>query len=242
MLGRDFTVDEWGSFAEVTTGHPARGAGNPSSWSARSRPPTPSSSGSVQRGDARGHLRDRGRRRGHGSRWGATAWGSAGCWPWWPRSTTTTSGLAWPPAVAPFQVALLALGAGRAPRWARPPTALRRLVAAGVEVLYDDRDVSPGVEFTDADLIGVPVRLVVGAKGMARGVVEWRSRATSGEEALGDAVAESRRLAGERGAESSAGEDRRPGPRRRPTGRNRLTASRSGWPWYTCACRSVGVK
>ena len=39
----------------------------------------------------------------------------------------------------------------------------------GVEVLYDDRDVSPGVKFADADLIGVPVRLVVGAKGVARG-------------------------------------------------------------------------
>jgi prolyl-tRNA synthetase len=56
-----------------------------------------------------------------------------------------------------------------------------RLVAAGVDVLYDDRDVSPGVKFADADLLGVPVRLVVGAKGVARGIVEWRSRAT-GEE------------------------------------------------------------
>ena len=56
-----------------------------------------------------------------------------------------------------------------------------RLVAAGVEVLYDDRDVSPGVKFADADLLGMPVRLVVGAKGVARGIVEWRSRAT-GEE------------------------------------------------------------
>jgi prolyl-tRNA synthetase len=56
-----------------------------------------------------------------------------------------------------------------------------RLVAAGVDVLYDDRDVSPGVKFADADLIGIPVRLVVGSKGVARGIVEWRSRAT-GEE------------------------------------------------------------
>jgi prolyl-tRNA synthetase len=54
-------------------------------------------------------------------------------------------------------------------------------VAAGVDVLYDYRDLSPGVKFADADLIGVPVRLVVGAKGLARGIVEWRSRAT-GEE------------------------------------------------------------
>jgi prolyl-tRNA synthetase len=56
-----------------------------------------------------------------------------------------------------------------------------RLVEGDVDVLYDDRDVSPGVKFADADLLGIPLRLVVGAKGLARGVVEWRSRAT-GEE------------------------------------------------------------
>ena len=55
------------------------------------------------------------------------------------------------------------------------------VVAAGIEVLYDDRDLSPGVKFADADLLGMPVRLVVGGKGVARGIVEWRSRAT-GEE------------------------------------------------------------
>jgi len=54
-------------------------------------------------------------------------------------------------------------------------------VGAGVEVLYDDRDLSPGVKFKDADLLGLPVQVVVGAKGLARGVVEWRTRA-SGEE------------------------------------------------------------
>ena len=60
-----------------------------------------------------------------------------------------------------------------------------RLVAAGIEVLYDDRDVSPGVKFADADLLGIPVRLVLGAKGVARGIVEWRSR-TTGEEREAD--------------------------------------------------------
>ncbi len=68
------------------------------------------------------------------------------------------------------------------PKWLRRPTSCTSsLVEAGVAVLYDDRDVSPGVKFADADLIGVPARLVVGAKGLARGVVEWRSR-MSGEE------------------------------------------------------------
>jgi prolyl-tRNA synthetase len=91
-------------------------------------------------------------------------------------------GLVWPSEVAPFQVHLAALGAGRAPEVGEAADALYgRLVAAGVDVLYDDRDVSPGVKFADADLLGIPVRLVVGAKGVARGIVEWRSRAT-GEE------------------------------------------------------------
>ena len=48
----------------------------------------------------------------------------------------------------------------------------------GLDVLYDDRDVSPGVKFADADLVGMPVQLVVGAKGLAKGVVERKDRAT----------------------------------------------------------------
>ena len=52
------------------------------------------------------------------------------------------------------------------------------LRAAGVTVLYDDRDASPGVKFADADLLGMPVQLIVGAKGLARGIVERKVRAT----------------------------------------------------------------
>jgi prolyl-tRNA synthetase len=51
-------------------------------------------------------------------------------------------------------------------------------------VVYDDRDVSPGVKFADADLVGVPVQLVVGAKGVARGVVERKVRATGERDEL----------------------------------------------------------
>jgi prolyl-tRNA synthetase len=94
-------------------------------------------------------------------------------------------GLVWPAALAPFQVHLAALGAGRSPEVAEAADALYdRLVASGVEVLYDDRDVSPGVKFADADLLGIPVRLVVGGKGVARGIVEWRSRASGDEREL----------------------------------------------------------
>ncbi len=94
-------------------------------------------------------------------------------------------GLAWPPEAAPYRVHLAALGAGRSVEVAEAADRLyQRLVEGGVEVLYDDRDVSPGIKFKDADLLGVPVRLVVGAKGLARGVVEWRSRSTGEEREL----------------------------------------------------------
>jgi prolyl-tRNA synthetase len=91
-------------------------------------------------------------------------------------------GLAWPAEVAPFAAHLLALGADRAPEVGKAADRLvDELESAGVDVLYDDRDTSPGVKFADADLLGLPVRLVVGSKGLARGIVEWRDRRTGDE-------------------------------------------------------------
>jgi len=101
-------------------------------------------------------------------------------------------GLAWPAALAPFQVHLVALpGRGEAAEQvsAAADRLYDELTAAGVDVLYDDRDASPGVKFADADLLGLPVRLTVGAKGVARGVAEARLRATGAERELAlDAV------------------------------------------------------
>ncbi len=93
------------------------------------------------------------------------------------------NGLVWPAALAPFAVHLISLpGKGEAAPEVR--AAADRLYddlrAAGVDVLYDDRDQSPGVKFADADLLGLPVQLILGAKGLARGVVERKDRA-SGE-------------------------------------------------------------
>ena len=91
------------------------------------------------------------------------------------------AGLVWPAEVAPYAVHLLALGANRSAEVAEAADRLyRELTEAGVDVLYDDRDLSPGVKFADADLLGMPTQLVVGAKGLARGVVERKHRA-SGE-------------------------------------------------------------
>jgi prolyl-tRNA synthetase len=91
------------------------------------------------------------------------------------------AGLVWPAEVAPYQVHLLALGASRLPEVAEAAERIYdELTAAGVEVLYDDRDLAPGVKFVDADLLGLPTQLIVGGKGLARGVVERKDR-RSGE-------------------------------------------------------------
>jgi prolyl-tRNA synthetase len=92
-------------------------------------------------------------------------------------------GLMWPAALAPYQVHLVSLpGKGEAAPEVRAAAdrLYDELRAAGVDVLYDDRDQSPGVKFADADLLGVPTQLVLGGKGLARGVVERKDRA-SGE-------------------------------------------------------------
>jgi prolyl-tRNA synthetase len=94
-------------------------------------------------------------------------------------------GIAWPQSVAPFGVHLVALPGRGATANDVTDTAeriYRDLTDRGVPVLFDDRDVSPGVKFADADLLGVPVQVVVGAKGLAKGVVERKLRA-SGERA-----------------------------------------------------------
>ena len=101
-------------------------------------------------------------------------------------------GLAWPAAVAPYQVHLVAL-TGKARKGeegaagdvlATADRIYAELTDAGVDVLYDDREASPGVKFADADLLGMPVRLTVGAKGLGRGVVERRVRATGEDDEL----------------------------------------------------------
>ena len=91
-------------------------------------------------------------------------------------------GLLWPKAVAPFDLHLVTLGANRNPDLQVAGDALyEQLTSEGFSVLYDDRDGSPGVKFADADLLGVPIRLVLGGKGLERGVVEWRHRSDDAE-------------------------------------------------------------
>jgi prolyl-tRNA synthetase len=84
----------------------------------------------------------------------------------------------WPMSVAPWHVHVCALTHGRESLRDNAEALYRDLRAADVEVLYDDRDATPGVQFADADLLGVPIRLVVSERNLQNGVVEYKRRDT----------------------------------------------------------------
>ncbi len=85
-------------------------------------------------------------------------------------------GIVWPISVAPYAVSLLLLDP-KDPTVCAVVDALEQALAArGIDVLVDDREERPGVKFKDADLIGCPIRVVVGAKGLAKGGVEIKLR------------------------------------------------------------------
>ncbi len=89
-------------------------------------------------------------------------------------------GIIWPEPLAPFQVVLVSLGAQKAVHVREAADRLyAQLTAAGIEVLYDDRDARPGVKFADAELLGIPHRLVVAERGLAAGRLEYRHRRDS---------------------------------------------------------------
>jgi len=87
------------------------------------------------------------------------------------------SGIMFPPPIAPFEVVLANLDSKSKEAAAKADeiTAFLR-GSEGLDVLLDDRDERPGVKFKDADLIGAPMQLVIGTKGLARGIVEAKSR------------------------------------------------------------------
>ena len=86
-------------------------------------------------------------------------------------------GIIWPDPLAPFHVVLIALNLQKSPRVRAAADALyAALTAAGIEVLYDDRDARPGVKFADAELLGIPHRLVLGERGLEAGSCEYRQR------------------------------------------------------------------
>ena len=86
-------------------------------------------------------------------------------------------GIAWPAAIAPFQVALLPMKLAKSHRVREAVEQLyAELREAGLEVILDDRDVRPGFMFADMELVGIPHRVVVGERGLDDGEVEYRGR------------------------------------------------------------------
>ena len=90
-------------------------------------------------------------------------------------------GLLWPEALAPFPIHLIALGEEGLVEGEKLYSQLK---GQGIEVLFDDRDESPGVKFTDADLIGLPWRVVVSKRSLSQGGVEVKKRAETGSRVI----------------------------------------------------------
>lgn len=98
------------------------------------------------------------------------------------------NGIIWPMPIAPYEVVVVPLSVNNPEVMKTAESYARALVEAGADVIVDDRDQRPGVKFKDADLIGFPLRLVVGEKGLAAGNVELKWR--DGKESFTAALSE----------------------------------------------------
>ncbi|MBL9167118.1 MAG: proline--tRNA ligase [Verrucomicrobiales bacterium] len=85
-------------------------------------------------------------------------------------------GIRWPISVSPYQVLITPLGVAGSETMKLAEQFYQELTSRGIEVLLDDRDERPGVKFKDADLIGIPIRLGIGEKSLAKGEVELKQR------------------------------------------------------------------
>ncbi len=90
-------------------------------------------------------------------------------------------GIVWPESVAPFKVHLIQIGGTEAGE--RAEKLYKDLTAKGIEVIFDDRDARPGEKFADADLIGIPYRVIIGDK-VPEGSVEFKMRTDSDAEII----------------------------------------------------------
>lgn len=102
------------------------------------------------------------------------------------------NGIIWPDAIAPFEIALVPIGYQKSARVKEETDRLYSgLRNAGFDVLLDDRNERPGVMFADMDLIGIPHRLVIGEKGLEKGVFEYKGRrdAAASDLPMPDAIA-----------------------------------------------------
>jgi prolyl-tRNA synthetase len=86
------------------------------------------------------------------------------------------SGIIWPESVAPFRLGLINLRPADDKCRVAADDLYAKLRNAGLEVLYDDRDDSPGAKFAAMDLVGLPDQLIIGPRGLAAGNIEWKHR------------------------------------------------------------------
>ncbi|HKO22443.1 MAG TPA: proline--tRNA ligase [Candidatus Eisenbacteria bacterium] len=94
------------------------------------------------------------------------------------------NGMIWPISIAPYHVHIVAVNVKDDTTRGTADKLYAALQESGVEVLYDDRDERPGAKFKDADLLGIPLRVTVGEKGLKEGIVELRDRRTGVVEKL----------------------------------------------------------
>jgi prolyl-tRNA synthetase len=101
------------------------------------------------------------------------------------------NGIIWPLSVAPCSVMLIPLNVTDPEVMKASERIYRELTEAGIDVLMDDRDQRPGFKFKDADLIGIPLRVTIGGKGLAEGIAEvkWRGSAETHKPALAETTA-----------------------------------------------------
>ena len=186
VLGRDFSVDLWADLVTIVPGDPCPQCGSPLA---------------IDRGIEVGHVFQLGTKYAdaldarytdeqgeqHPMLMGSYGIGISRVLAAVVEECHDDSGLTWPANLAPYDVHLIAVpgrGDQAAAVVAEADRIYEELNARGVAVLYDDRDASPGVKFADADLVGVPVQVVVGAKGLGRGVAERKVRATGERDEL----------------------------------------------------------
>ncbi len=101
------------------------------------------------------------------------------------------AGIIWPEPMAPFQVAILPVNGHKSHRVREQAEKFyAELSAAGLDVLLDDRALRPGVMFADAELIGIPHQLVIGDRGLDKGIVEYRRRGGDNEDIPLDEIVE----------------------------------------------------
>jgi prolyl-tRNA synthetase len=172
--GRDFPEPEWGDFTSVLAGDPCPRCGTPLQ---------------IHRGIEVGHvfklgtkysepmnctyLDEEGKRQPmvmgcYGLGIGRTVAAAV-------EQSHDEDGIIWPLPIAPFEVVVTQVGKEDNVR-ATAEEVYRKLLDAGIDAILDDRDERPGVKFKDADLVGFPLRIAVGAKSLANGHVEWGLR------------------------------------------------------------------